>query len=67
MTVKYSSHASKQLILQYVLENIEFKKRSRYLQEIVTMSKDNEILGKMLTNFFGSGLKKNPLKAFCKN
>lgn len=67
MTSKYSSHASKQLIVQYVLENIEYKKRCRYLQEIVSLSKENEILGKMLTRFFGNSIKKNPLKAFSAN
>ncbi|HUR66313.1 MAG TPA: hypothetical protein VMZ03_08160 [Chitinophagaceae bacterium] len=67
MTLKYTSQASKELILQYVLENIEFRKKCRYLQEIITLSKDNEILSKMLTDFFEKKFKKNPLKAFCKN
>ena len=67
MTLKYSSVASRKLVMQLIMENIEFSKRSLYLQEIISLSKANDILNKMLLNFFEQPVKKVSLRSLCNN
>lgn len=37
-----SSSTSQKLVLRYVLDNLDFRKRSLYLQEIINMGKKEE-------------------------
>ncbi len=68
MTIPYSSPATKKLLLQFVLENIDFRKRCLYLQEIIDMGKTNDVWRQALVTFLDSSLpEKWTLKAFSKN
>ena len=57
-----STKASKKLAFRYVLENIEYRKRSLYLQEIISFSKINDAWRKLLSLYFAAPLKINPLQ-----
>ena len=63
----FSSTVTKKLVLQFAQQNIDFRKRSIYLQEIITIGKTNEVWIKALKIFFDTPLSKNSLKAFSKN
>ncbi len=52
MTIKYASRAARELVFQFVLENIEQKNKSSYLQEIVAMGKKDRVWNHFLNNFF---------------
>ena len=54
MTSIYSTTTTKKLVLQFILENIHNRKRNEYLQEIVSMGKQNEFWMQALNNFFDS-------------
>ena len=63
----FSSTVTKKLVLQFAQQNIDFRKRSVYLQEIISIGKTNEVWIKALKIFFDTPLSKNSLKAFSKN
>ena len=63
----FSSTVTKKLVLQFAQQNIDFRKRSIYLQEIISIGKTNELWIKALKIFFDTPLSKNSLKAFSKN
>lgn len=52
MTRMYSSAASKRLALKFILDNIDYRKKSLYLQEIIALGKTNEVWLNALTTFF---------------
>jgi hypothetical protein len=54
-----STTASKKLALRYVLDNIEFRKRSLYLQEVISLSKINDAWRQLLSIYFAAPLKIN--------
>jgi hypothetical protein len=54
MTLKYASRAARELVFQFVLESIEQKKKSQYLQEIIAMGKKDRVWNQFLNNFFES-------------
>lgn len=62
-----SSKATKELLFSFVLENLEYRKKCLYLQEIVSMGKSDNVWQKALLAFFDTPLKTNPPAAFCKN
>ena len=62
-----SSPAAKKLLLRYVLENIDYRKRSLYLQEIISMSRLNDVWRKALTAFFNTPATDVSLNVFSKN
>ena len=52
MTLKYSSRAAKELVLQFVLDSIDQRKKSLYLQEIISMGKRDDMWIRFLTAYF---------------
>ncbi|MEI9911561.1 MAG: hypothetical protein WDO71_19045 [Bacteroidota bacterium] len=52
MTNTYSCELTKKLTLTFILENIEYRKKCLFLQEIISMSKENEIWRHALAAFF---------------
>ena len=67
MTHLYSSEASKKLVLRFILENIDYRKRCLYLQEIISLSKLKDVWRKALISYFDSPLIDYSAKAFSKN
>jgi hypothetical protein len=62
-----STTASKKLALRFVLENIEYRKRSLYLQEIISVSKLNDAWRKLLLIYFADPLTINSFQKISKN
>jgi len=62
-----STTASKKLAFRFILENIEYRKRSLYLQEIISFSKINDAWRMLLSIYFATPLKINPLQKISKN
>jgi len=67
MTRLFSSETSKKLALRFVLENIDYRKRCLYLQEIISLSKLKDVWRKALLSYFDSPLNDYSLRAFSKN
>ena len=67
MTNNYTVPVAKKLAFKFILDNIEYKKRCMYLQEIIEMGKGNDVWMKALTAFFDTPLNKSSLRAFSKN
>lgn len=67
MTRINSTSEAKKLVLRFVMENIDYRKRSLYLQEIISMSRANDVWRKALTTFFDTPAANPTLKAFSKN
>ena len=63
----YSSQTTKELAVRFVLENIDYRKRCLYLQEIISMGKENDIWRQALTAFLDTPPNKFSNKAFSKN
>jgi hypothetical protein len=63
----YSSQATKELAVRFVLENIDYRKKCLYLQEIISMGRENDVWRQALTAFFDTPLNKLSMKAFSKN
>ncbi len=59
--------ATKELLLLFILDHIEFKKRSVYLQDIIKLSKTNEVWNRALFTFLDTPLKAVPEKIFSLN
>ena len=51
MTLKYASRAARELVFQFVLDSIEQKKKSTYLQEIIAMGKKDRVWNQFLNHF----------------
>ncbi|MFC0775537.1 hypothetical protein [Terrimonas alba] len=62
-----SSIASRKLLLRFIMENIDYRKRSLYLQEIISMSRVNDVWRRALATFFDTPAASFSVKAFCKN
>jgi len=62
-----SSKASKKLLFRFIMENIDYRKRSLYLQEIISMSRANDVWRRALATFFDTPATSISVKAFCKN
>ena len=62
-----SSPATKKLLIRFLLENIDYRKRCLYLQDIISLSKINDVWRQALNVFFDTPFKSCPLKAFSKN
>ncbi|HQV05544.1 MAG TPA: hypothetical protein PKW62_02210 [Chitinophagaceae bacterium] len=52
MTPLYTSAVTKELVIAFAQQNIEFKKQSVYLQIIIGMSRKNKIWQDALIAFF---------------
>ena len=62
-----NSAATKKLILRFILENVEVRKRSAYLQDIIFMSKMDIVWNQALLSFFNIPLPAPSMKSFCMN
>jgi hypothetical protein len=62
-----SSEVTKELLLRFVNENIEYQKRSNYLQEIIRMSRKNDVLRQLLLVYFDSPMYLPTRKEFSTN
>ncbi len=67
MTHMHSSKASKKLALRFILENIDYRKRSLYLQEIISLGKINDVWRRALSAFFDTPFHHSSMKSFSKN
>ena len=67
MVPVFTSSVTKKLVLQYAQQNIDFRKRSLYLQEIITIGKTNKLWLDALVVFFDTPLTSNAKRCFSKN
>jgi len=67
MTHLFSSEASKKLVLRFILENIDYRKRCLYLQEVISLSKLKDVWRKALISYFDSPLNDYSQITFSKN
>ncbi len=67
MTSNYPANAAKKLALKFVLDNIEYKKKCLYLQEIIAMGKEDNLWMKALTTFFDTPFKTTSFRLLSKN
>ncbi len=65
--IRTSSQTTKELAVRFVLENIDYRKRCLYLQEIISMGRENDIWRQALTAFLDTPPNKFSVKAFSKN
>lgn len=63
----YTSTATKKLLLQYVMENIEIRKRSNDLLEIILIGKKHHVWMKALNQYFEVPDSVNALKILSNN
>jgi len=63
----YSSQTTKELAVRFVLENIDYRKRCLYLQEIIGMGRENDVWRQALIAFLDTPPNKFSIKAFSKN
>jgi len=67
MIRSYSSKTTKELAVRFVLENIDYRKRCLYLQEIISMGRENDVWRQALTAFLDTPPNRFSIKAFSKN
>jgi hypothetical protein len=67
MTGTYSSEATKKLAFRFILENIDYRKRCLYLQEIISLGKIDDVWRKALAVFLDTPIKNFAHKTFSKN
>lgn len=67
MVAANSSEVTKKLLLGFIRENIDYRKRSSYLQEIISMSRKNDVWRRALLEFFDSPMYHSSHKAFSNN
>jgi hypothetical protein len=67
MTNTNSSKAAKTLVLRFILESIDHRKRCLFLQEIISLSKVNDVWRQALNVYFENPLYSSSQKAFSKN
>jgi len=67
MTGIISSRATKELVLRFILDSIDYRKRCEYLQEIIFMSRINDTWRRALLTFFDTPLEIIPVKVFSTN
>lgn len=67
MIQQFAFSASKKLALKFILENIEYKKRCIYLQEIIAMGKENKLWVNALITFFDTPFNLNATRPLALN
>jgi hypothetical protein len=67
MTNMHTSTESKKLALRFVLENIDYRKRSLYLQEIISLGKINDVWRRALSAFFDTPFHAPAVQSLSKN
>lgn len=54
MNQTFSSPATKKLALKFILDNIEYRKKCQYLQEIILLGKIDEVWIRVLNTFLNT-------------
>jgi hypothetical protein len=67
MTRINSTNDAKKLVLRFIMDNIDYRKRSLYLQEIISMSRVNDTWRRALAAFFDTPATNISMKTFSKN
>jgi hypothetical protein len=67
MLLFYSPDVSKKLVLKFILNDIEYKKRCLYLQEIIAIGKKKEIWRRALAAFFDIPVSSKGAHGFSRN
>jgi hypothetical protein len=67
MISTYYSDVRKQLVLRFILENIDYRKRCLYLQDIIFLGKRDNVWLKALERFFDIPFKGLLFKKFSQN
>ena len=67
MTRVYSSSVTKKLALRFILDNIDYRKKCLYLQEIISMGRKNDEWRKALATFFDTPMARFSIKTLNKN
>lgn len=67
MTHPYSSLTTKKLLIVFLEESINYRKKCIYLQEIISLGKLNDVWRKALISFFDSPFGSPSMKNLCKN
>jgi hypothetical protein len=67
MTIIYSSDVRKKLVVRFILDNIDYRKRCLYLQDIISMGKIKDVWRQALVSFLDTPLDDLSLKVFSKN
>ncbi len=62
-----SSETAIKLVTLHIRSEEDIKKRSLYLQEIVSMSRKEQLWLRALSAYFGSPMELPSLRALCKN
>lgn len=62
-----ANETTKKLAVRFILNDIDYKKRCLYLQEIIAMGRKEELWIRALSAFFDSPMGTPSLKALCKN
>lgn len=62
-----SAQTTKKLALRFILENIDYRKRCLYLQEIISLGRVNDVWRQALSTFFDTPLSNISVKVFSKN
>lgn len=63
----YSSTETKKLLFSFILENIDYHKRCLYMQEIISLGKEDDIWRRALIAFLDAPVNNFSQKIFCKN
>jgi hypothetical protein len=67
MVRAYSSIATRKLVLQFILDSIDYNKRSIYLQEIISLGKINDVWRRALSAFLDNPTNNFTIQSPCKN
>jgi hypothetical protein len=67
MISTYTSEVTKKLAFRFILENIDYRKKCLYVQEIISLGKENDAWRQALALFFDCTVNSFSLKAFSKN
>ena len=67
MTRVYSSSVAKKLALRFILDNIDYRKKCQYLQEIIAMGKTDKQWTLALTTYFDTPMTDCSLRKFSRN
>ena len=67
MISTYTSEVTKKLAFRFILENIDYRKRCLYMQEIISLGKENDAWRQALAVFFDCSINNFSRRAFSKN
>jgi hypothetical protein len=62
-----SSETSKKLVMRFILENIEYRKRCLYLQEIISLGRTKDVWRQALVSYFDSPMNQLSVTDFSEN